>query len=333
MHSYVLFLVGVLTLGGFYAILAQLLNIIGGWGGMPDLGIAGMVGIACYTYAITTQTSVKKVIFMPQWPWWAGLLAAGAVTGVAALVIGLPALRLRGEYLLITTLAFAEVIRQIAVNAIPLTNGTVGLTQVVRPFSDTFSGRDYRFFLLAVVASAVLMVFLLARRISTSPYGRMLRATRDNEPVGLSLGKNVARNRIVLYVFVGVILGLVAPIYLWHIRTTVPSLFSSELTFTVWTALVLGGIGSRLGPVVGATALVMLTELFTFIQGSAVNAQILAATRPVLLGIVLILAMRLLPHGLLTERRAFAAASRRWAMRARAAGRAPQPVAAQVVNA
>ncbi|MDY6995124.1 MAG: branched-chain amino acid ABC transporter permease [Actinomycetota bacterium] len=315
MQTNLFFLVSVLTLAGFYAILAQLLNIVAGWGGMPDLGVAGLVGVACYTYAITTQTTVDDVVLMPQWPWWGGVVAAGVVTAAAAFVIGVPTLRLRGEYFLITTLAFAEVTRQIALNAIPLTNGTVGFAQIERPFSDMFVGRDYRYFLLAVVAVVVVAVFLLARRISTSPYGRMLRATRDNESVAVSLGKQVSRNRIVLYTFVGLVLGLVAPIYLWHVRTTVPSLFSSELTFTVWTALVVGGIGSRLGPIAGAFVLILVTELFTLLQGSTENAQLLAAARPVLLGLVLILAMRLLPRGLLTEQRAFAKASGRWAMR------------------
>jgi branched-chain amino acid transport system permease protein len=310
------FFVSVLTLGGIYAMLALLLNIIAGWGGMPDLGIAGLVGVACYTYAITTQTTVDKVVFMPQLPWWGGVLAAGLVTGVAALLIGIPTLRLRGEYFLITTLAFAEMIRQIALNAIPLTNGTVGFAQVERPFSEQFVGRDYRFFLLAVVAVAVVLVYLLAKRISTSPFGRMLRGARDNESVAVSLGKSVSRNRIIIYTFIGLMLGLVAPIYLWHMRTTVPSMFVSELTFTVWTALVIGGIGSRIGPVAGALVLIGVTELITLLQGSNEHAQLLAAARPVLLGLVLILALRFLPHGLFTERKAFAGASRRWAMKA-----------------
>jgi branched-chain amino acid transport system permease protein len=106
--------------------------------------------------------------------------------------------------------------------------------------------------------------------------------------------------------------------YIWHIRTTVPNLFLSEMTFTVWAALVVGGIGSRVGPVVGGFALITVTELFTFIQGSSEYAQLLASTRPVLLGLVLILAMRFRPQGLFTERSAFRNASRR--------GSSPPPV-------
>ncbi|MDD9207955.1 branched-chain amino acid ABC transporter permease [Georgenia sp. 10Sc9-8] len=315
MDSMILFLVGVLTLGGFYAILALILNMVAGWGGMSDLGVAGLVAVGAYTYVIVTQTAVPAddILIAPGLPIWLGVVAAGLATAAVALLIGMPTLRLRGEYFLITTLAFAEVIRQVALNATPLTRGTVGFTQIERPFSDLLTGQQYRFALLAMVLGLVLLLFWLTRQVSSSPFGRVLRAIRDNEPVAVSLGKHVAAQRIAVYVFGGLLIGLVAPLYIWHIRTTVPNLFMSEMTFTVWTALVVGGIGSRVGPVVGGFVLILVTELFTFLQGSAENAQILAATRPILLGLVLILAMRFRPQGLVTERSAFRHASSRTA--------------------
>jgi branched-chain amino acid transport system permease protein len=313
MESILYFIVGVLTLGGFYAILALILNLVAGWGGMADLGTAGLVAVGCYTYVITTQTAEigDEILFAPGLPIWLGVVVSGLVTAVAALLIGLPTLRLRGEYFLITTLAFAEVIRQIALNAVPLTRGTTGFTQTRRPFSETLPGREYRIALLVAIVVVVVVLYLLLRRVSWSPFGRSLRALRDNEPVAVSLGKNVSRQRLATYVFAGLLIGLVAPMYIWHIRTTVPNLFLSEMTFTVWAALVVGGIGSRLGPVIGGFALISVTELFTFLQGSSEYAQLLASTRPILLGLVLILAMRFRPQGLFPERSAFRGASKR----------------------
>lgn len=299
------FLLGVLTLAGFYAILAMILNLVAGWGGMWDLGVAGLVAVGAYTFVITTQTGVSGIRFAPGLPMWAGIVAASLATGLVAFLIGLPALRLRGEYFLITTLAFAEVIRQLALNTGSITRGSVGFSRMARPFAGLASGANYRFVLLAIVVVVIIAVQLLMRRIALSPYGRALRAMRDNEGVALSLGKNVTRHRVLTFTFGGLLIGAVSPIYIWHIRSIVPQLFAAELTFVVWTALVVGGIASLGGPVLGAVVLILLTELLTFLQGSAQYATLLSATRPIILGLLLILIMRFRPSGLLPERRSF----------------------------
>jgi branched-chain amino acid transport system permease protein len=305
------FLLGVLTLAGFYAILAMILNLVAGWGGMWDLGIAGLVAVGAYTFVITTQTDVASVRFAPGLPLVGGVVAASLVTGLVAFLIGLPALRLRGEYFLITTLAFAEVIRQLSINAGGITRGTVGFSQLDRPFSSLATGANYRFVLLGMVTVVAVLMYLLMRRIARSPYGRLLRAMRDNEAVALSLGKQVIRHRVMTFTFAGLLIGAVSPIYIWHIRSIVPQLFAAELTFVVWTALVIGGIGSLAGPVIGGLVLILLTELLTFLQGSAEYATLLSASRPIILGLLLILIMRIKPSGLIPERRSFQQQSQR----------------------
>lgn len=310
--EFAVFFVGILTLAGFYAILAMILNLEAGWGGMWDLGVAGLVAVGAYTYVLTTQTGVTSgLAFAPGWPLWAGVLAASAMTALVALLIGIPALRVRGEYFLITTLAFAEVIRQLTSNLTTVTRGTVGFSQLERPFESLAPGRAYRFVLFGLVLLAGVLLQLLLRRLGRSPYGRLLRASRDNEGVALSLGKHVTRYRIATFALSGALFGAVAPLYVWFIRSIVPSLFAADLTFTVWTALVIGGIGSFSGPVIGALILLVLTEMLQLIQGSAEYATLLASTRPIILGVLLILIMRLKPSGLLTERAAFLAASGR----------------------
>ena len=106
----------------------------------------------------------------------------------------------------------------------------------------------------------------------------------------------------------GVLVGLVTPLYVWYLRRVVPDLFAADLTFTVWTALVIGGIGSFRGPAVGAIFLILLMEAVQFLQVDADQAVLLSSLRPLILGIVLILVLRLRPDGLFTERRAFRAA-------------------------
>ena len=306
MQSLIVFLVGVLTLAAIYAALAMVLNLVAGWAGMWDLGVAGLVAVAGYTYIILTQTKVDTgLLFAPGWPIAVGVLGAAVVTGVAALIIALPSIRLRGEYFLITTLAFAEVIHQLAISEGSLTRGTTGFSSIDRPFRDLVPAADYRWLLLGLAVVVALAIYLVMNRLAKTPYIRLLRASRDNEAVANSLGKNVIRYRLITYVFGGALIGVITPLYLWHVRSVVPSLFVSELTFVVWTALVIGGIASRKGPIIGATLLIVCTELLTFLQGSAEYAQMLAATRPVILGLLLILILRFRPEGITSERSAF----------------------------
>ena len=305
------FVIGVLTLAGIYAILAMILNLEAGWAGMWDLGLAGLVAVGGYTFIIVTQTRSDDVILAPGWPIWAGILCASAAGGLAALIIGLPSLRVRGEYFLITTLAFAEVIRQLAVNLSSITRGTVGFNQFDRPFEAFVEGRAYRVLLLVMVWLVAALIYLLMRRLVHSPYGRLLRAFRDNDSVALSLGKHTNRHRLQTFILAGFLYGAVAPIYVWFLRTVTPSIFSSELTFVTWTALVIGGIGSKFGPALGAVILLLVTELVSLSQGSAELAVILASGRFIVLGLVLILVMRYRPAGIITEQRSLAGASER----------------------
>lgn len=307
MMSFTFFLVNLLTLAAFYALLSQILNLVAGWAGMWDLGVVGLVAVGGYTFVIVTQSSdvSQNLLIAPKLPLGVGILVAGLVTACAAFIIGVPSLPLRGEYFLITTLAFAEIVRQIAINATNLTLGTVGFSNFDRPLSGQLSGRPYRLFMLGFVLLLVGLTYLFMRRLTNSPYGRLLRASRDNEAVALSLGKNVTRLRLTTFTFSGLLIGLSAPVYMWHISTIVPSLFRPQLTFTVWTALVIGGIGSRSGPVLGAAILIVGTEFLTFFQGSASAAELLAATRPLLLGLLLVLFVRYRSLGIVPEARSF----------------------------
>jgi branched-chain amino acid transport system permease protein len=311
MSGIILFFVGVLTLAGIYAILALILDLEAGWAGMWDLGLVGLVAVGGYVFIITTQQTHDDVIFAPHWPVWAGILAGSLASGVAALIIGIPSLRVRGEYFLITTLAFAEVIRQLAINLASVTRGTVGFNQFSRPFEGLVSGTGYRWLLLGMVWLVAAAVYLLIRRLGHSPYGRLLRGFRDNDPVARSLGKHTNRHRIQTFFVAGLLYGAVAPLYVWFIRTVTPSLFTSEVTFVTWTALVIGGIASLRGPVIGAVILLVVTEATALVQGSGEAAVVLASIRFIVLGIVLILVMRFRPEGISDERNAFAGASAR----------------------
>lgn len=292
----------VLTFALVIGMAALLLNVEAGWGGMWDLGIAGQVAVGAYSYALLSGSPDATVPGLGL-PFWAAMLGAGVITALVALLIGWPTLRLRGEYFLITTFAFAEIIRQLIVIQRDLTGGTFGITRIQRPLAEYFVPSAYPFVLLGLAAVATALVYLICLRISSSTYGLTLRAARDNEPLARSMGKAVDRIRITTYAFVGGVIGLlVAPVYVWFLGALVPSTFSSHLTFLIWTGLVIGGIGSRLGGLVGATVLVVVSEAVRLISVDPEHASRLAAFQPFLVGVLLIALLRWRPAGLLSER-------------------------------
>jgi branched-chain amino acid transport system permease protein len=306
------FLVTIATLAFVFAMAAQLLNLEAAWGGMWDLGIAGLIGVGAYSYVLLTASPDAAVPGLGL-PWPLGMAGAGIITGLVAILIGWPALRLRGEYFLITTFAFAEILRQLIVIQRDLTGGTFGLTTIVKPweFQFTIEGYPYIRLVLTVVLTAV--VWLICSRIATSSYGASLRAARDNEPLAMAMGKKIKTLRLSTYATVGVMCGLfVGPAYAWMLGALVPSVFSSHLTFTLWAGLVIGGLGSRFGPIVGALLLTGVSEMVRLVHVPPELANLHAAAHPFLVGVLLIAVLRWRPDGLLSESGTFARLRRRY---------------------
>ena len=305
-----IFWVGVLTLAMIYSSLAMALNVESGWGGMWDLGIAGLLAAGSYCYVILTSDADLGMRFAPELSMWVAWPLAALFTGLVAFAIGAPALRLRREYFLITTLAFAEIIRQLVVIQADLTRGTLGVPNINRPFDSFVTGRDYNYVLLGIAVAAAAVMYLITGQIGISPFGRTLRAARDNEAVALALGKRVNRMRIKTFILAGVLIGATAPVYLFYIRAVSPQLFAPGITFTVWTALVIGGIGSIRGGLAGAVVLIVFTEAVGLIEVDPAHINILVAIEPFLVGLLLVLVLRFRPDGLFSERSAFGAGNR-----------------------
>jgi branched-chain amino acid transport system permease protein len=305
MSGLIVFAASVLTLAGIYAILTMILNLEAGWAGLWDLGLAGLVGFGAYVYVIVTVAD-PDLLFAPEWPMWAGILAASLATGIIAVLIAIPALRTRDEYFLITTFAFSVVILELIGSESDITGGAAGFNAIARPFHAFVDTRDYNFVLLGLVAVVAGLVYALLSRLGHSPFGRLLRAQRDSEVVALSAGKDIFWVRLKAFFIAGLLFGAVAPLYVWYIRSLYPHMFHATMTFTVWTALVVGGIGHLRGAALGALLLIGLTEATQFLQVSVEHASLLASLRPITIGIALILVIRFRPHGLLPERRAFA---------------------------
>ena len=293
MESYLL---AMAVFAGFYALMALGLNVIFGLGGMINLGLVGFYAIGGYVSAL--------LVLKLHWPmlagWLAALLACAAVGAVVAVITA----RLRGDYLAIVTLGFAEVIRLVASNEIWLTNGTDGISAIPGPGRGVLSPLQFNLLFAAIVWGTVLVVALLLGRLSASPFGRVLRAIREDEMIAAVAGKKVLRFKVQAFAVGAGVLGLAGALYAHFNAYIAPDAYQPLITIYVVLALTAGGTGTMRGAVLGAVLVVFLTEGTRFagnwVPGLA-PVQV-AALREASIGIALILVLYLRPQGILPER-------------------------------
>lgn len=306
MSGLVLFLVSVLTLAAVYVVLSLALNIETGVDGLWDLGIVSFFCAGAYAYAIFTAAppgEYSKYHFGLNMPIIVGVIAAGIVGMILAYLIGTPSLKLKNEYFLITTFAFAEVINQIVTNEAWLTNGVAGLYQLPQPFKEMFSPSVYSFVLLALLVCAAAVVFYVAERFTRSPFGRSLKALRENEPLAITAGLNPFHFHIRSFIIAGGIAGVAGAFYVWYNTVAMPPMFSADITFFAWTAIVIGGMGNNRGVTLGALIFVLAGESLRFFHLSSEMAIRVASIRLAIIGLLLILILKWRPEGIMPERK------------------------------
>ena len=269
-----------------YGMLALAQNHLFGQGGMLFAAGAALAGVGAYTYGIACLAGVPQLL--------AALLACTAAS-LLGTPLALPALRLRGDRLLVATLGVTELVRSVANNADGLTGGAAGLAAIpaLAPVVDGVS----RTLAVAVVAILALVGSgLVFRRLEDSPYGRALRATGE-DPEGIRwLGRSPRALRTRAAFVASACSGLAGAILAGHLSYIEPGAFTMWESVLILAMTVVGGAGSRMGAVAGAAILVGLPELMRFI---GVPPDVAAPLRQVLFGLCLILVMRVRPGGLL----------------------------------
>jgi branched-chain amino acid transport system permease protein len=305
MDSLILFLIGILSIGAIYTILCLALNLEAGVDGLWDLGIVSFFGIGAYTYVLLTAAPAEhhqSYVLGLELPIWIGVLGAAVMGGLAALLIGAPSLRLKREYFLITTLAFAEVIRQIYSNELWLTNGVAGIYGLAPPFSESLSPDARHVTIFALLILAVAIVYWLVRACTASPFGRSLKALRENEPLAMTAGIHPFALHIRVFVLAGAFAGVAGAFYVWYNTLIIPGQFVADVTFFVWTALIIGGIGNNVGALLGGFLFIILHDALRFLPLSNDMAEVISSVRTALIGVILILVLRWRPEGIVRER-------------------------------
>jgi branched-chain amino acid transport system permease protein len=297
------FWIGVGVLAGVYAIFTLGLQLNVGFTGIFNFGQAGFMAIGAYTMGI--------LVVRAGWSMWAAMAASIVVAMAAGVLIGMPSLRLRADYFAIATIAFAEIVRYVGVNARGLTGGSQGLLGFDDAWidvSDTILGwlpeslqDQFLLPLLIIVWLVVAILTLLLMALQRTPWGRVLRAIREDEDAARALGKNVLAYKL-QSIAIAAALGAIAGWFLaLNLAFIDPTSFEPLFTFIGFTILVLGGLASYLGVAIGALILWTLLEATRFID-LPLAAEKVAALRFVIVGVALILLVAFRPQGILGKR-------------------------------
>ena len=299
------YLVFFLILSLIFSIAVLGLNLQWGYTGLFNAGVAGFVAIGAYTMAILTGPSRDAVFGGFELPFVVGLIGAMAASGVGAVIVGLATLKLRHEYLAVATFGIAVTIQLVCLNWEYLTGGTLGLIGIPNPAREWAEGPLAQNALyLVIVLIVVGLAFVALERIVKSPWGRMLKAIREDEIAASSLGKSPSRVRLEAFVFGCMIMGLSGALYVAFIGYVSPWDFLPILTFQIWTMLIVGGSANNRGAILGALIVWGVWTGSGFAISRVVPAEIQAqggALQAILIGLILVVALLIRPRGLIGE--------------------------------
>lgn len=302
------FYLHILIMMMFYAGASSAWNIIGGFAGQLSLGHAAFFGIGAYT-------STLLFINLGISP-WIGMLVGAVLSTIVAAVVGYPSFRLRGPFFTLVTIAFAEVLRILAVTAHDITKGSIGISVPFRPAFQNFIFRETSHYAL-VALSFMLIMILVSMWIEHSRLGYYLAAIREDEDAAQALGINTARYKLVALLASAFFMSLAGTFYAQYIFYIEPfALFSLDFSVLLAMMSIIGGVATVWGPVAGAFLVTPLGEFLRARFGGELQGLHL-----VIYGAVLIVVVILLPGGIVPSlagrpRRAL----RRWLGRPAAAG-------------
>lgn len=290
---------------GIYAVLALGLNVQWGYTGLFNIGISGFFLVGAYTSTILTKAESFGHLGGFGQPFIVGMLAAGVLAALVALLIGIPTLRLRDDYLAIATIGIAETLRLVAMNEQWLTAGVWGIAGIPQPLRSVFPDNYNVFFAVLVVVMVALVYFAIERGIR-SPWGRVLKAIREDEGVAQAVGKDVFKFKLQALVFGAFIMGIAGSLFAHFTAYISPEAFEPmNGTFLVWAMLIVGGSGNSRGAILGALV------IWAIWSGTDIIAAQLPATlgprvhalRVMLIGLLLMVTLVLRPQGILGEER------------------------------
>jgi branched-chain amino acid transport system permease protein len=283
-----------------WAIVAIGLNLLTGYNGQISLGHGAFVTIGAYTVAILTDSKEHLgFIDSSPWPFWVALAASGVVAAAFGFAVGVPALRLSGPYLAVASLGLVIALPPVLAKYDGLTGGRLGIRQPQPPpppFLDDLLNRDQWFFFMALIT--LVLMALLAWLIVRSRWGRAFVAVRDSEVAAMAAGIPVAQYKVMAFTVSAFYGGIAGGVFMSTIGLITPESIGIVLSINYFTAIVIGGLGSIMGAIIGGFVLVFLPDLSTQIATNVFGDRQGKQLWPTVYGAVLIGVIILMPHGI-----------------------------------
>lgn len=285
------YLLHILVIAGIYIILTLSLNLIVGFTGLPALGHVAFSCIGAYTSSLLALN-------MGLSP-WIGLLIGASIAAISGIVIGYPAVRLKGDYLALATFGLGVIVYSIAKNWVSLTRGPMGLPGIpgfkIKLLVVSFWLLETWYYLILVGVFVAITVFVI-NRIVNSPFGRILRSIREDEIASQTLGKNTTKHKLLVFIIGAFFAGIAGSLYAHYITFIDPSSFTVMESITILLMVIFGGMGSISGSIIGAVTLVVLPELLRFL---GMPSSIAAPMRQMIYGLLLVVLMLKRPQGIM----------------------------------
>lgn len=318
------FLVPFLATVAVFAIICIGLNVQWGYTGIFNFGVLAFFMVGSYTAAIVTKgpaegefvsyvggfgedlADVLPFVNSGEWfPFLVGIIVAAVVSGLLALLLAGPTLRLREDYLAIAIIGVAELLRRIVIEEQGLVNGARGITGIPRPFGGLVAADNFKWIFLAIAIVSLVLVYIAVELGIRSPWGRVLRALREDEDATAASGKNVFAFKMQGFVFGAAIMGAGGALFAFQQGAASPDTFTHFFaTFIFWAMLIVGGSGNTMGAVAGAYIIWGFWSITLQIQGydlPDVIAGRIFYVRDFLIGAIIVIVLLFNPRGLFPE--------------------------------
>jgi ABC-type branched-subunit amino acid transport system permease subunit len=291
----------ILTMFSIYGILSLSLNFQAGVAGMSNFGHIAFFAIGAYVSSLLVL--LWNVHFL------IGVLGATLAGAFFALIISMPTRRLEADYWAITTLGAAEIIRLFFLNEGWIGTGTYsggafGIRGIPRPWSGSISVDLYPMFYFGLSLVFLLFAYLIFDFLSKTPFGRVMRASREDPDLPSALGKNVFNSKVKTMVVGGGFAGLAGSLFAHYTTYIDPYFFMPQETFIVWAMVILGGRGNAKGAILGTFVIQLIYSSTRFLRDYIpLESQLLGNLRMVLIGIIIVLVMLFMQEGILKEKK------------------------------
>ena len=280
------YILHVLVLAAIYTILAVSLDLLAGQAGFLSIAQAAFYGLGAYTSAIMTM----------QWGggFLVGMLAGMVVAVLVSFVVSLPSLRLHDDYFVIATFGFQMILFSVFNNWTKVTHGTMGIPGIPQPVIIGWHVASHLDFLILAAAFACFAYFVVYR-LTSSPFGRVLHAIREDEVFAKAHGKNTLRFKVTAFAVSAALAASAGSLYAHYITYIDPTSFTVMESILIISMVIIGGAGSLWGPLVGAVVLVTLPEALRFV---GLPSAVAANLRQIIYGSLLVIMMMFRPRGL-----------------------------------